>query len=162
MGIYHLSLNEYEKAMEFGNRSVEAGPNHASNLVVSAAILNKCGQPERAIERIKKAMRLSPVHPTWYPMVLGQAYRLVGEFDESIEMFREVIDRQPDSLIGHLYLAAVYGETGLVDEAAASVKDVLRIDPNFTIRNYVSGLSYRDPTETVRFEKELRKAKLPE
>ncbi len=39
---------------------------------------------------------------------------------------------------------------------------ILRIDPDFSIENYVGDLSYRDPAELARFEKGLREAGLPE
>jgi len=58
LGLYHLSSEEHDAAMQNANRSVELAPNHASNVATSAAILNKCGHPERAIERIRKAMLL--------------------------------------------------------------------------------------------------------
>jgi adenylate cyclase len=162
LAIYHLSSLEHEAAMVNINKSVQLAPNHATNIGVSAAILNKCGQPEKAIERIRKAMRLSPIYPSWNLLILGQAYRLAGMFDVAIETYTEIISTETDSLEGHIALAEIFGEANQPDQAAVSAKEVLRLNPEFTINKYVDGLAYSDPAENLRFADGLRKAGLPE
>jgi len=162
LGLYHLSSREHEAAMQNANKSVVMAPNHASSIAISAAILNKCGQPKKAIERIRKAMRLSPVYPTWFLIILGQVTRLAGMADAAIEAYSELTNREPDSLEGHISLAEIFGELSRVNEAKASAVEVLRINPDFSISKYVEGLAYIDPAENVRFEEGLRGAGLPE
>ena len=162
LGLYHLSLSEHEAAMANINKSVQLAPNHAQNIAISAAILNKCGQPEKAIERIRKAMRLSPVYPSWNLSMLGHAYRLAGMFDLAIETYTEIISTDTDSLDGQIALAEIFGETNQPDQAAVSAKEVLRLNPDFTIKKYVDDLAYSDPAENLRFADGLRKAGLPE
>jgi adenylate cyclase len=162
LGLYHLSLSEHEAAKENINKSVQLAPNHATNIAISAAILNKCGQPEKAIERIRKAMRLSPVYPSWYITILGQAYRLAGMFDVAIETYTELISTETDYLDGHISLAEIFGATNQPDQAAVSAKEVLRLNPEFTIKKFVDDLAYSDPAENLRFADGLRKAGLPE
>ncbi len=162
LGLYHLSSREHEEAMKNANKSVVMAPNHASIIAISAAILNKCGQPEKAIERIRKAMRLSPVYPTWFLMIFGQASRLVGRADAAIDAYCELTNREPDSLDSHISLAEIFGELNRVNEAKASAIEVLRINPDFSISKYVEDLAYIDPAENLRFKEGLRKAGLPE
>jgi TolB-like protein len=162
LGLYHLSLSEHEAAIENINKSVQLAPNHANNIAISAAVLNKCGQPQKAIERIRKAMRLSPVYPSWNLSILGQAYRLASMFDVAIETYNELISADTDFLEGHIALAEIFGETNQPDQAAVSVKEVLRLNPDFTIKKYVGDLAYSDPAENIRFADGLRKAGLPE
>jgi adenylate cyclase len=162
LGLYRLSLSEHEAARENINKSVQLAPNHAINIAISAAILNKCGQPEKAIERIRKAMRLSPVYPSWNLALLGQAYRLAGKIDLAIETYNEFINLEPESLEAQIALAQIFGETNQPDQAAVSAKEVLRLNPDFSIKNYVADLAYSDPAENLRFADGLRKAGLPE
>ena len=162
LGLYHLSSLEHEAAMANINKSVRLAPNHANNVAVSAAILVKCGQPEKAIERIRKAMRLSPISPSWYLSILGQAYRLADMIDAAIETYNEFINIESDNLEGQIALAEIFGETNQRDRAAVSAKEVLRLNPDFTIKEYVDGLAYSDPSESLRFAEGLRKAGLPE
>ena len=162
LGLYHLSLSEHEAAIANINKSVQLAPNHATNVAISAAILNKCGQPEKAIERIRKAMRLSPIYPSWNVSILGQAYRLAGMIDVAIETYNEFINLEPESLEGQIALAEIFGATNQPDQAAVSAKGVLRLNPDFSITKYVDGLAYSDPAENLRFADGLRKAGLPE
>jgi TolB-like protein len=162
LGLYYLSLREYEEAVANAERSVVLAPNYAINIAISAVILNKCGQPKRAMERIRKAMRLSPVYPTWFLSILGQASRLVGMTDTAIDAYSELISREPDSLVGHVCLTSIFSELNREKEANASAAEVLRVNPDFSIKKYMDGLSYRDPAEATRFEEGLRKAGLPE
>jgi len=162
LALCHLSSLEHEAAMVNINKSVQLEPNHATNIGISAAILNKCGRPEIAIERIRKAMRLSPVYPSWHLSILGQAYRLAGMIDVAIETYNELISIESGSLEGHIALAEIFGETNQPDQAAVSAKEVLKLIPDFTIKKYVNGLAYRDPAENLRFADGLRKAGLPD
>ena len=162
LGLYHLSLGEYEAAAQNANKSVELAPNHAYCIAASSNILNKCGQPERAIEQIRKAMRLSPVYPAWFLHMLGQASRLLGKNEEAIDAYRELVSRKPDTLNGHVNLATILGEMNRMEEAKASATEILRIHPDFSIKKYMNDLSYSDPAEATRFEEGLRKAGLPE
>ena len=162
LGLYHLSLREYEAAAQNANKSVELAPNHAFSIAVSANILNKCGRPDRALEQIRKAMRLSPVYPAWFLHMLGQASRLLGKTEASISAYRELLSREPEALIGHVNLAAIFGKMNRNEEAMATVAEILRINPDFSSRRYVGGLSYSEPAETARFEEGLRNAGLPE
>ena len=162
LALYDLSSLEHEAAKAKINKSVQLEPNHATNIAISAAILNKCGRPEIAIERIRKAMRLSPVYPSWHLSILGQAYRLAGMIDVAIETYNELINIESGSLEGQIALAEIFGETNQPDQAAVSAKEVLRLNPDFTINKYVDGLAYSDPAENLRFADGLRKAGLPE
>jgi tetratricopeptide (TPR) repeat protein len=162
LGIYHLSMSEHEAARENINKSIHLAPNHATNIAISAAILNKCGQPEIAIERIRKAMRLSPIYPSWHLSLLAQAYRLASMFDAAVETYNEIISADKDSLEEHIALAEIFGSTNQPDRAAVSAKEVLRLNPDFTINKYVDGLAYSDPAVNLRFADGLRKAGLPE
>jgi TolB-like protein/predicted TPR repeat methyltransferase len=162
LGLYNLSIGEYEAAAQNAKKSVELAPNHASSSAVAANILNKCGQPEKAIKLIRKAMRLSPFYPAWFLHMLGQASRLLGNTDAAIDAYQKLINRQPDTLIGHVNLTATFGEMSRKEEAQASAVEVLRINPEFSCKKYVEGLSYSDPAEATRFEEALRNAGLPD
>ena len=82
--------------------------------------------------------------------------------EESINAYREVIRRDPDSLEGHVALAEMLGEIGDQNEANELANKIIRIDPEFSTKKYVENLAYRDSAELVRFSEGLLKAGLPD
>ncbi len=162
LALYDLHLRKYDDALRNVNKSVKFAPNNAVVLAVSAAILVKCGQPQIALERIQKAMRLSPVYPWWYLMMLGQSSRLLGMTDVAIDAYSEIIKLDSDSFEGLVGLAQILGESGKIKEAKDTASEVLRVNPEFSISEWVGNLAYSDPAENLHYAEGLRKAGLPE
>ena len=127
------STRDYDEAIRNADISVEMAPNSAITVAVSAVILNKCGQPERAIERMRKAMRLCPVYPLWFLSILGQVLRVLERIDEAIGAYTEMIKRYPDSLEGQVGLAELLGRADRTVAAKAAAAEVIRINPDFSI-----------------------------
>jgi len=162
LSLCHLSKGEHDQAIAMSEEAITLAPNQAEILAESAVTQIKSGQPERALKLTKKAMRLCPIYPSWYLWALGTACRLLSRNESAICAFEEAIKRSPDHLAPYVGLAATWGELGRQEDAQKSVSEVLKIDPGFSIKTYMEGLSYRDPAELVRFEDGLRKAGLPE
>ena len=114
------------------------------------------------MELIKKAMRLCPIYPSWYLWAVATACRLLSRNESAIGAFEAAIKRSPDHLAAYVGLASTLGELSRAADAKTPVSEILRLDPDFSIKTYVGGLSYRDPEELERFENGLRKAGLPE
>jgi TolB-like protein len=162
LSICHLSKGEHDQAIAMSEKGVALAPSHAENLGVSAIVQNKSGGPERSLELIRKAIRLCPVYPSWFLWVLGTAYRLTGQTDRAIGAFEAAIKRTADYLAPHVGLASTLGEIGRKEDAKASAIEILRLDPDFSIKKYMRGLTYKNPADMARFEDGLRKAGLPE
>jgi adenylate cyclase len=161
IALCHLSNGEYDQAIAMSKKAISLAPNIAENLAISAVILSKAGQPSRSIELIRKAMRLCPIYPIWYLYALGTACRLTHENDSAVDAFKEAVKRSPDYLAPHVGLASALGELGQSEEAKETVFEILRLEPDFSIKKYIEGLSYRDNAELERFQKGLLKAGLP-
>ena len=67
----------------------------------------------------------------------------------------------PKFLSGYVYLAACYGAMGRDEEAAATVKEVLRLNPKFTIESHAKRLQYKNNGDIEREVAALQKAGLP-
>jgi tetratricopeptide (TPR) repeat protein len=114
------------------------------------------------MERIQKAMYLCPVYPLWYLSGFGQIARLLGKTEAAIHAYKEMINRDLDSLEGHVGLAGILGETEQIEAAKAAASEVIRINPGFSIAKYTGNITYRDQNEVTRIAEGLRKAGLPE
>jgi tetratricopeptide (TPR) repeat protein len=162
LGFCHLSKGEHDQAIAMSERSVELAPSNAELLALSANVLNKSGRPERSLVLIQMAMRLCPVYHGWFLWVLGTAYRLTGQTDSAISAFEAASKHNADWLSTHVSLASTLGEIDREEDSKKSVSEILRLKPDFSIKKYIAGLSYGDPSVTARIEDGLRKAGLPE
>jgi adenylate cyclase len=74
------------------------------------------GRTEEAFELINKAMRLNPLHPNSYHLVLGNAAYFTGHYEDAIREFRRGGEY---GIWHHANLAAAYGQAGRIEEAQA-------------------------------------------
>ncbi len=105
-------------------------------------------------------MRLNPRYTPNYLWALGNAHRLLGNYDQAIPIFKRVVTRNPDHLVSYLMLAASYIETGRIEAAQAAAQEILRISPNYSLELAHGRSPYRD-AEVVELQYEsLRQAGL--
>ena len=129
---------------------------------VASAVMRKSGRPERGAELVKKAMRLSPFYRPGLLRALGNNYRGSGRLEEAVACYRESLKRETGYLAPYVNLASALGELGRLDEAREAARDVLRQEPDFSIKAYTSGLSYRNPADLERIAEGLRQARSDE
>ena len=161
MALSHLSQKDYDTALEMAEKSIILAPSHSEILGIGAMIQNKMGNPDRGLTLIKKTMRCCPNYPSWFLQVLGTSYRLTGQLDAAIATFQAAIQRTQDFVSLHVNLASALGEAGLTREAKQTVSEILRINPGFSVKEYMHSISYRDPAEMKRLEDSLRAVGLP-
>ena len=161
LGNLALIKGQHEQALAHCDKALSLNP-QAVVLALCGHHRNYLGRPEEGLELVKRAMRQSPYYPGWYLFALGNAHRLLGQYDEAIAAFERWPDRNPESPYAYSPLAFTYMEVGREEDARAAVAEVLKRDPKFTIKRYKKALLYKDPAETERILDALRKAGLPE
>jgi len=93
------------------------------------------GRQQEAIAPLEKALRINPIAPSIYFKHLGTAYRDTGHYEEAIAQLKKALERTPDNLFTHVELAATYSLSGRDDEARAEAAEVLRTQPNFSLKS---------------------------
>lgn len=144
LGMVYLWKKEHEQAIDHLQRAIALNPNDADALDQLAHVLTFSGRPEEAIGLEKKAMRLNPLYPPLYEFTLGHAYFLVGEYEQAIDALRRLLDRNPNFLPAHIYLALCLGRLGRVDEAQAEAAEFARVTPNMSWDSWRQRLPYKD------------------
>ncbi len=150
---------DYERAEYHQQRALTLNPNDDLIVVQQGEILTWLGRPEEGIEWIRKAMRLNPYHPERYWNHLGRAYFAARRYAEAVEAFKRI--SAPDHT-HHAFLAAASAQLDDATAAAACAREVLRLDPAFSVTSYVATLHYRQDDDRQHHRAALLKAGLPD
>jgi TolB-like protein/class 3 adenylate cyclase len=124
------------------------------------------GEPEICLERLARAMRLSPLDAQINTMHSGAAHAhfMAGRYDEASQAAETALRGNPDSHAALRICAASHALAGRSEEARHAVTRLLRRDPALTVSLFKKELlgPYRRPDDAARYIEGLRKAGLPE
>ena len=129
---------------------------------LSGNILVYCGQPEKAIERVKNAIRYAPVYASWWVEILAAAYRDSGQYVLSISAAKEAARLRQNGTSAYAILSSALAAGGWLDMAKEVVCKIQELDPGFCLSVYAKQLPYQDPRVLDAIVGDLRKAGLPE
>ena len=162
LAFVHLELRDYDRVDGFNEQAVKLGPNNSFVMGVAANVGLFFNRPQEAADYMRRAMRLSPIHPAWYSGDLAWSYFLMGRLKETIELSLKAIDRDPDYIYAYMTLAMAYAEADQEAEARAAAAEIRRIDPGYGRRAFAQTQPFRDPEVTARHLAALEQAGLPE
>ncbi|MCZ4316781.1 hypothetical protein O4H66_25540 [Comamonadaceae bacterium G21597-S1] len=130
--------HDFDKAMIFLDRAIEAGPSSALAHTMSSATCGYLGLADLAVERGRQGLRLSPIdaHRFWHEGVLAQAHYLRGDFAEAIAFARMAVGRNDGIAFALRCLAASLAAVEQMDEARGVAQQLLRVQPTFRLAAY--------------------------
>lgn len=144
LGMIHLVLRQWDKAVEESEVAVSLSPNSADNVVMLAVVYRTVGRVEEALSVLEKAMRLNPMPPNWYLHEFGSCYRLMGRYEEAIAVLKKVLHRSPDYLNSRLNLITTYVLSGKEEAARSEAIEVLKQSPDFSVNRFLKHFPYKD------------------
>ena len=160
LGILYVYLSKYEEGIMEAQKGVALDPNGAHGYLYLSIIYRYAGRYEEAVDAIEKAIRLNPFPPNTYFRQACGAYNMVGRYEEAIEAGKKAVTLSPNDLFAHMFLAAAYSLAGRQEAARIEAKEVLRLNPKFSLA-YARKISpFKNQTTFV--SDALRKAGLPE
>ncbi len=112
-------FKDYDRAMNFLDRAMVAGPNCALAWCLASLTSGYVGDNAPAVQRAEHALRLSPMAPDlyWYETVLAQAYYINGRYDEAVLAGRRAFDDKIDFTAALRMLTASLVAVGDLPEA---------------------------------------------
>lgn len=125
LGWVRLHRQEDDAARAAFERALELNPNDPDILARYAAMLHRDGQPLAALATIRKAMRLNPLQPDFYLWALAAIHDEAERFKAAASAIR----RMRDPELGRRLLALSYAQLGLLEQARAQSRHVLRLAP---------------------------------
>ncbi len=151
---------DYEQAIEICKKAIALEPNNAVSAALLAQTLMFAGRAEEALGHIQRAMRLSPYYPAYFPLTLGEVFRLLGRYDDAIAALETSRDMR-QSQATYLRLAYTYLEAGRKEDARLAVVEVLKSKPGFSLELVPKMVPFKDPKEMARVIESLGKAGIP-
>ncbi|MEX2204619.1 MAG: adenylate/guanylate cyclase domain-containing protein [Myxococcota bacterium] len=157
LGIALTFRADPEAAVSASRRALELAPGRADVVLAHGMLLNFVGRQEEAIPVLKSVTRVDPAQRYMHLFQIAICYRRLGRVDEAIAKHRESIAANPVFLGPHMNLAAIYANLGQMNQARASLAEVMRLRPDFSI-----AMVPRLPTGREFLVEGLRKAGLKE
>ena len=153
---------QHEEAIAYRKKALALQPGFFEVRAALAGTLNYAGKPKEALVHIREAMHLNPSFPAWFWWVVGDAHRLMGNYDEAIVAFENQRKGMPKSYFGYWNLTITYAQAGKVEKARAAAVHVLKALPDFSVRENQKAVPYKSQLERERISEALLKAGLPE
>jgi tetratricopeptide (TPR) repeat protein len=127
-------------------------------------VKNWLGEPEAAIERFARAMRLSPLDPpVRIPSGTAHAHFFLGRYDEAASWAAMALQDNPDYPPGLRIAAASNAMAGRPEQAHKAVARLRLLNPTLCVSTLKDVLGpFRRAEDLLRYEEGLRQAGLPE
>jgi TolB-like protein len=140
MAGFVISLDDHDQATALSvfDRALTLSNSNIFALCCSALILSFMGESERAVERAKRTLRLSPFDFLNYLSynALAISYFCTQRYQESYDAASNSVQLNPRFSVCRLFLVAALTGLGRDQDARIEAQRVLALDPAFTIRRF--------------------------
>ena len=125
-------------AFDLFDRALEISNSNLIALCASAVALAWTGKSELAIERARRALKISPFDPLNYLSYQGLAGANFNlkQYDESCMAARRAVELNPGFSVPYAYLTAALVRLDRVEEARTAARSLLKLHPTFTVDRF--------------------------
>ena len=162
VGFLFVMKGEDKKGIDEFKRALTISSSSADAYIGLGWVYALTDKPLEAMDYVKKAFLLNPMPPVLYYMISGAAYTFTGEYEKSNAEYRKGLDIEPNTIFLHIGLTTNYALLGREVEAKTSASDVLKIDPEFSLDDYLKTFPKRNIERKEKIAQALRKAGLPD
>ncbi|MGH6797298.1 MAG: tetratricopeptide repeat protein, partial [Roseiarcus sp.] len=150
-----------DEALGVAEKAIAFNPNFADGHSMVGVQLHFVGRSAEAITFFDRAMALDPHFNSLILYFRAQALYQIGQYGEAASLLKRRILRNPETDASRALLAASYGQMGLIDEAREAWRDLIRINPEYSVERRRNVVPYKNPADFERIVEGLRKAGLP-
>ena len=157
-------VGDLERGAALIERALTLNPNWAWAWLFSAWAQMWLGEPEVAIERLVRAMRLSPQESQMFGMeaAMAWAHFFAGRYQEAMSWAEKAVREQSNYFPALSILAGSCSMAGREAEARSTLESLRRLDPDLRISTLGEAFPIRRPEHFARFAQALQKAGLPD
>jgi tetratricopeptide (TPR) repeat protein len=157
-------LRRPSEAAVLHERAISLNPNLAIAWCFSGFTLSYLGDHATALARMNKAIELSPSDPHlfFFQAAIIMPLLLLGEYEQAAAAGRKAAELNPWFSSSFKGLLAALGHLGQVKEAASVMARLLRLEPDFTVRDAIARSPIGLSADIDRYADGLRRAGLAE
>jgi len=160
MAHIHLLRREHDMALKRAEEAVTLRPGCSTANAHLANIQHYCSRPADAADRMRQAIRLIPVHPPWFDVILAGSCKELRRWDEATAAAGEAVRKKSDDIDARLVLIEVCQATGNEGAARELGREVSTLQPDFSVSRWAEAQPYRDLAVLERISASLRSAGL--
>jgi TolB-like protein/Tfp pilus assembly protein PilF len=157
-------VGDHDEGKVLTDRALALNPNLAWAWLFSGWVRVWLGEPDVAIERVSRALRLSPTDPHSYSMysALAHAHFFAGRNTEALSWAEMAVREKPNLVLLNCIAAASNALAGRLADAKRAMGRVRQLDPSLRVSNLQILFLVRRPEDLARLAEGLRLAGLPE
>jgi TolB-like protein len=163
LGLGHSRRRRPELAVSHLARPVELNPNFALGYAGLGYAQACGGEPERGLQSLEQAQRLSPRDPflaIYAPTVKYMALFALGCYEDAIAVCRATAALHPHHVGSWRLMTVSLALLGRIDEAKQALAHTLNLQPDLSLNHVEKNTVFADPTDRSRFLLGLQKAGL--
>lgn len=156
--------HDFDTAIEHFDRALTLNPSLAFAWALSAPTHCYVGQPEEALARLARYRELAPADPHFrlFETIYTVAYLFAGDIERAVTVGRRSVKANPAFTNGYKPLIAALGLARRREEAAGFLRDLLLLEPGFTVSGFARAYPFRREADRDRYLAGLRAAGVPE
>jgi RHS repeat-associated protein len=157
-------FGDLDTAIASVDRALVLNPNSATAWYLSGFQRVFRGEPDDAIPRFARAMRLSPLDPEMVRILTGPAiaHLFAGRFDEASSWAEKALSEFPGFVVAGGVLAASHALAGRMEEAWLAIQQLRRAHPDVRVSSLKNWFPLRRPEDVALLAGGLRRAGLPD
>ena len=163
LGLGHARRRRSDLALSHLSKSLDLNPSFALGYAGLGYALAVGGEPERGLQALEQAHKLSPRDPflaLYSPIVRYMALFALARYEETIEVCRATVALHPNHAGAWRLMTVSLGLLGRVDQAKAALAHALTLQPDLSSAHVENNTVFVDPADRARFLEGLRKAGL--
>src|SRR6185295_12409171 len=151
-------------ALHYFDRAMQLNRNLPFIWALSAVSYCYLGDPDTALERMKRCRELTASLPYFWlhENPTSIAYLMKRMYPEAVEVARRVVEGTPAYGNGYKPLIAALGHLRRRNEARRYVERLLEIEPGFTVRSFGERYPFTRTADLTHYMEGLRRAGVPE
>ena len=153
-----MESRRLDQAESHNDRALAMNPNDPRIVAQKGELLTWLGRAEEGVEWIERAMQLDPFSAPSRAHLLGRALYGDRRYADAIDAFKKIVSPR------YMHLAEAAACHARIDDQACATElatAALRLNPDFTVDQYIKTRTYQNPADAAHLAEGLRAAGLP-